>query len=103
MRTEVWTILFTWISSRPRRPRIWLRGALPCCRTAKSSLASAFLDNGQRDPDWNVVSVNGQINCVTVQPDGKSLLCGNFNRVNGMPRAGLARLESNGTLDFSFN
>ncbi|MCX7721446.1 MAG: immunoglobulin domain-containing protein [Verrucomicrobiae bacterium] len=39
---------------------------------------------------------------IAVQPDGKILVAGQFNSVNGQPRSGLVRLQSNGSLDPSF-
>lgn len=43
--------------------------------------------------------------CETVlgQPDGKILVCGNFTQFNGTPRAYLVRLNSDGSIDQSFN
>ena len=40
---------------------------------------------------------------VAVQPDGKIVIVGNFNTVNGTPRNRIARLNADGTLDMSFN
>jgi uncharacterized delta-60 repeat protein len=42
------------------------------------------------------------INCITVQPDGKILVGGEFTTWNGTTRKCLARLNVNGTLDTSF-
>jgi uncharacterized delta-60 repeat protein len=39
---------------------------------------------------------------VIVQPDGKIIVAGNFTSINGADRPGLARLNTNGTLDLSF-
>jgi uncharacterized delta-60 repeat protein len=38
-----------------------------------------------------------------IQPDGKILVAGDFNRANGALRARIARFNPNGTLDNSFN
>jgi len=38
-----------------------------------------------------------------LQPDGKVLLTGNFTNYNGVVRNGIARLNTNGTLDVTFN
>lgn len=46
---------------------------------------------------------NGSINKITIQPDGKILIGGSFNVVNGIARSNLARLNSDGTLDTTFN
>lgn len=43
------------------------------------------------------------VTAVAVQPDGKLLIGGNFTRVNGQLRRGLARLQPDGTLDASFD
>jgi uncharacterized delta-60 repeat protein len=40
---------------------------------------------------------------VIVQPDGKILVAGTFPSVNGTNRGGIARLNSDGTLDNTFN
>lgn len=44
-----------------------------------------------------------QINSIIVQPNGKILVGGNFTTYNGIARTSIARLNSNGTLDTSFN
>jgi len=38
-----------------------------------------------------------------VQPDGKTIIAGNFNSVLGQPRNNIARLNADGTLDAGFN
>ena len=38
-----------------------------------------------------------------LQPDGKILITGNFTNYNGVSRNGIARLNTNGTLDVTFN
>ena len=48
-------------------------------------------------------ATNGTINKVTIQPDGKILIGGIFNVVNGIARSGIARLNADGTLDTTFN
>jgi uncharacterized delta-60 repeat protein len=40
---------------------------------------------------------------IAALPDGKSLLYGLFSRVNGVAKAGLVRLNNNGSLDSTFN
>ncbi len=34
--------------------------------------------------------------------NGKIIICGKFNNINGYLREGIARLEANGTLDYSY-
>lgn len=44
-------------------------------------------------------TVNGRVNCLLVQKDGRIIIGGQFSSVNGQPRGGIARLNINGTLD----
>jgi len=61
---------------------------------ADGSLDSTFL-NGLSGTD-------GTVRTITVQGDGKVLLGGNFRMVNGAGRSGIARLNTDGTLDSEF-
>ncbi len=47
--------------------------------------------------------VNGPVNAVAVQPDGKVLIGGKFTTVKGLSRTNLARLNADGSGDASFN
>ncbi len=58
------------------------------------TLDTAFSRGGE--PDGDV----GQLALTT---DGRVLIAGGFSTVNGLPRRGMARLNTNGTLDASFN
>ena len=64
--------------------------------------------DGTRDAAFSVALTAGiagfptPIHDLVVQPDGKLLVAGEFVRVNGQPAVNLARLNSNGTLDASF-
>ncbi|GAT34025.1 delta-60 repeat domain-containing protein [Terrimicrobium sacchariphilum] len=46
--------------------------------------------------------VQGEVNAIAIQPDGKVIIGGRFNSVNGQPRGSLARLNPDGTLDMAF-
>ena len=66
--------------------------------------------NGTIDPSFttgtgflNSVGSVSWVYDVKLQADGKILLCGNFNRYNGVDRRHIIRLNSNGTLDPTFN
>lgn len=49
-------------------------------------------------------AINGRVNCVLVQKDGRIIIGGQFSSVNGVSRGGIARLNANGTLDsFALN
>ena len=45
----------------------------------------------------------GVVGAVTIQTDGKILIAGSFASVNSTPRTGIALLNTDGTLDGSFN
>ena len=46
---------------------------------------------------------NHFVRCITIQPDGKILIGGEFTHVNAEPQKSIARLDSTGALDPSFN
>ncbi|MDQ7960901.1 T9SS type A sorting domain-containing protein [Flavobacterium lindanitolerans] len=46
---------------------------------------------------------NGSVYTISIQPDGKILAGGSFTLYNGQTRNRIARLNTNGTLDTSFN
>lgn len=57
------------------------------------------------DPDWsswNAVSRSG-IRTMSRQEDGRIVIGGEFTHIDGVPRAGLARLNSDGSLDSTFD
>ncbi len=49
------------------------------------------------------LGANNAVNALAVQPDGKVLIGGNFSNYNGIDRRGIARVNSDGSLDLSFN
>ncbi len=46
---------------------------------------------------------NGQVLGAVLQPDGKLIIGGQFNQVHGVERHSIARLNTDGTLDLSFD
>ncbi|MFA5986183.1 MAG: hypothetical protein WC819_02440, partial [Parcubacteria group bacterium] len=46
---------------------------------------------------------NGTVNATVIQPDGKILIGGNFTTYNDTARARIARINTDGTLDTSFD
>lgn len=47
--------------------------------------------------------IQGVVQCMAVQPNGKILVGGSFTQVNGVERNNLARVNADGTLDEGFN
>lgn len=63
-----------------------------------------ILANGDRDETFNPgVGVNNQVLAVRLQPDGKVLIGGDFTAYASVGRNRIARLNSDATLDTSFN
>jgi hypothetical protein len=63
-----------------------------------------FLVNGITDPGFIPPSdLAGSVYAVLVQPDGKVLIGGDFTSIDGATYRGVARLNSNGSLDAGFN
>lgn len=67
-----------------------------------------LLNNGYQDTSFltnnnNGGGANGFIASVVLQPDGKILVGGNFTSFNGYNRHHIARLNSNGSVDTTFN
>jgi uncharacterized delta-60 repeat protein len=59
--------------------------------------------DGTLDATFNPVpSKEGFINSVALQPDGRIIVAGNFTTLDSTARAGIARLNANGTLDTGF-
>ena len=83
--------------------RIWNR--FGCCLAAalivSIDLVHAALP-GARDVTFQTLPMDGLPNATVVLPDGKILIGGNFTVIGGAARPGLARLNSDGSLDDSF-
>jgi uncharacterized delta-60 repeat protein len=63
-----------------------------------------LLPDGSKDLTFNVGSgADGIIDIIVLQSDGKILVGGRFKTFNGLPIAGLVRLNSDGSIDASFN
>ena len=60
-----------------------------------------FLPDGHMDPAFQAVNVV-DLFAIHVQADGKIVIAGSFSAISGTPRANLARLHSDGTLDNTF-
>src|SRR3989344_1308376 len=60
--------------------------------------------NGNLDASFNPgQGANGSVYSIVIQEDGKILICGGVTAVNNAKRNYVARLNSNGSLDNSFN
>ncbi len=99
---------FTGISSLALQPdgKIMIVGSFTSYGgTARGHIARANSD-GSLDLTFNPGSgtlSSGDISGITLQPDGKSLITGVFDAYNGTGRRYLARVNTNGSLDTSFD
>jgi len=60
--------------------------------------------NGVRDTSFHTgTGPSGNVYCIVIQSDGKILIGGGFYNYNGVARAGIARINTDGTLDTTFN
>ncbi|MBK7242208.1 MAG: delta-60 repeat domain-containing protein [Flavobacteriales bacterium] len=61
-------------------------------------------DNGSLDATYPAgAGPNGEVRTMLMQPDGKLIIGGTFTSVNGTPRARIARLLADGSLDVAFD
>ena len=75
------------------------------CRIPLALIAiflSAALTISRAEP-VGTTSLTGSITSVVSQPDGKLLIAGPFSSIGTTPRAGIARLESDASLDLTFD
>jgi uncharacterized delta-60 repeat protein len=71
--------------------------------TARTCIARLNTD-GSLDTTFNPGSgANRLFVSIAIQSDGKIVIGGNFTSYNGTPRTGIARLNTDGSLDTSFN
>lgn len=92
--------------------RVLMGGAFDAVQGQSSGALARLSAEGEVDPGF-VVQLWGPtpgggigragVRRVVVQPDGRILVVGNFNRVEGAPRPGLARLHPDGRVDLSFD
>ncbi|MDA1277691.1 MAG: hypothetical protein O2960_27140 [Verrucomicrobia bacterium] len=62
-----------------------------------------FTPDGVFDSSFISAGLNDWATALSIQPDGKVVIGGYFNEMNGSPQNGIARLNANGTPDSSFN
>lgn len=85
--------------------KIVLRGDFTSINGYSCNQIARLNPDGSVDTTFNPGSgVNGTVTAVAVQADGKVIVAGQFTQINGINcSGGLARLNTNGTVDVSFN
>ncbi|HYJ06166.1 MAG TPA: delta-60 repeat domain-containing protein [Chthoniobacterales bacterium] len=61
-----------------------------------------LLPDGSIDATFSPITIDGFLLVAVLQPDGRVLIAGDFGKVNGISHPGVARLNSDGSLDSSF-
>lgn len=84
--------------------RIYVGSELPgeFLRPGPGRVERLALD-GRRDPSFSLVELDSRVTALVVQPDGAVVIAGQFTRVNGVARRGIARVLSNGAVDAGFS
>ena len=67
-----------------------------------NTFAGIALTNQVMDQNGNPIYITAALEALIVQPDGKIVIGGTFDTVNGIARTNLARLNPDGSLDGSF-
>lgn len=86
--------------------KIVIGGDFTVYRTVSRNGIARLNSDGTLDTTFNpgtgVAGLNSFVYGVVIAPDGKVVIGGSFSSVNGFPRASVARLNTNGSLDASF-
>ncbi len=61
------------------------------------------LPDGALDTTFNSPTINGLVQCMALQPDGRVVIGGNFTSYNDVPCGRIARIMPDGSLDPSFD
>jgi uncharacterized delta-60 repeat protein len=87
--------------------RAWICGAFWTYQGVLQRSVVRILNNGSRDTSFDVgvgMGWSGDgVYAAAAQPDGKLVIAGHFSAFNGVARRGIARLETNGSVDTSFD
>lgn len=84
--------------------RVILGGYFHSVSGTNLSYIARLLPDGSVDPSFTPVSgADGPVFALALEPDGGIILGGAFTSFDGVPRAGIARLNADGTLDLSFS
>jgi uncharacterized delta-60 repeat protein len=84
--------------------KVWIGGEFTGFSGAKRGSIARLNADGSMDEGFNPdIGFDGWIGSILLQPDGRVVIAGDFNKYITTPRARMARLEPTGALDTSFN
>jgi uncharacterized delta-60 repeat protein/uncharacterized repeat protein (TIGR01451 family) len=88
----------------PLEGRIVIGGSFSSYNGTPRNSVARLLTNGTLDATFVVGNgANGTVRAMAMQPDGKIIIVGDFTEYNDFSRNRLARLNADGSLDFSFD
>lgn len=84
--------------------KILVGGSFGWVTTAVTRNVARLKSDGTLDQGFisGLSGTDGIVHCLALQTDGKVLIGGEFTKVNGVARNGIARLNTNGSLDTTF-
>ena len=86
------------------RGKIMVGGDFSAIQLSARNRIARLNANGSVDAAFDPgIGVDGAINCIALQADGRVLIGGAFRSVRGLPRYGIARFNTDGTVDVAFN
>ena len=84
--------------------KVFIGGDFTAVNSTPINRIARLNNDGSIDASFTVgTGANGFVDDIAIQPDGKAVLGGGFTSVNGFSREGVARLNTNGTVDASFD
>lgn len=83
---------------------IFITGSFNVYNDVIRNYCAHILANGEPDPNYNLgTGADGNVSSIVLQPDNKMIIAGEFTSYNGIMKSKIARLNTDGTLDTSFN
>ena len=84
--------------------RMVIGGSFTAVGAVPRYFIARIITNGVPDLSFDPgLGPDGPVRAIAVQPDGRILIGGDFTAVAGVPRKHVARLNADGTLDYSFD
>jgi uncharacterized delta-60 repeat protein/uncharacterized repeat protein (TIGR01451 family) len=93
-----------WALANQTNGSILIAGEFQSYNSTNRQFIARVLPDGLIDPSFDPgIGPDGPIYCMALQPNGKVIIGGQFLNVDGTPSSGIARLNSDGTLDTTFS
>lgn len=103
-RANISSILGVTFTQTPQTPYLWIGGNFTTYKAANINSIVATTTDGTINSNFNIgFGFNSQVFTSAVQSDGKVILGGAFTAYSGSSYSRIIRLNSNGTIDNTFN